>query len=179
MCHWQNKILQVWTTSKWSRDGHSARFIPLTSLSLSLLQDVLSILDQTGSFGNDDFGEMSMFPPFPEWSHFSPSVPSLTVALLCAISYSFNQMDSRVGQNGGTGGSRERDGCVVRMEVISHNVRMQEGDRRRSAQTDRQALLKCVHFETTHTCTLLAQAVPTLSLPYTHILWFFAGDEEG
>ncbi|XP_077063033.1 aryl hydrocarbon receptor nuclear translocator isoform X11 [Siphateles boraxobius] len=31
-----------------------------------MFSDVLSILDQTGSFGNDDFGEMPMFPPFPE-----------------------------------------------------------------------------------------------------------------
>ncbi|KAK7157247.1 hypothetical protein R3I93_008655 [Phoxinus phoxinus] len=31
-----------------------------------MFPDVLSILDQTGSFGNDDFGEMPMFPPFPE-----------------------------------------------------------------------------------------------------------------
>lgn len=106
----------------------------------------------------------------------SPSDPTFLRQFLHSLLLSYvpfltlNQMDSRVGQNGGTGGSRERDGCVVRMEVISHNVRMQEGDRRRSAQTDRQALLKCVHFETTHTCTLLAQAVPTLSLPYTHIL---------
>ncbi|XP_048008263.1 aryl hydrocarbon receptor nuclear translocator isoform X1 [Megalobrama amblycephala] len=31
-----------------------------------MFPDVLSMLDQTGSFGNDDFGEMPMFPPFPE-----------------------------------------------------------------------------------------------------------------
>ncbi|KTF87651.1 hypothetical protein cypCar_00023869, partial [Cyprinus carpio] len=29
-------------------------------------QDVISMLDQTGSFGSDDFAEMPMFPPFPE-----------------------------------------------------------------------------------------------------------------
>nr|XP_055067807.1 aryl hydrocarbon receptor nuclear translocator isoform X1 [Misgurnus anguillicaudatus] len=31
-----------------------------------MFPDVLSMLDQSGSFGNDDFGEMPMFPPFPE-----------------------------------------------------------------------------------------------------------------
>ncbi|XP_067305370.1 aryl hydrocarbon receptor nuclear translocator isoform X3 [Pseudorasbora parva] len=31
-----------------------------------MFPDVLSLLDQTGSFGNDDFGEIPMFPPFPE-----------------------------------------------------------------------------------------------------------------
>ncbi|XP_059363270.1 aryl hydrocarbon receptor nuclear translocator-like isoform X2 [Carassius carassius] len=31
-----------------------------------LFQDVISMLDQTGSFSNDDFTELPMFPPFPE-----------------------------------------------------------------------------------------------------------------
>lgn len=31
-----------------------------------MFPDVLSLLDQTGSFRNDDFGEMPMFPSFPE-----------------------------------------------------------------------------------------------------------------
>ncbi|XP_026140587.1 aryl hydrocarbon receptor nuclear translocator-like isoform X8 [Carassius auratus] len=31
-----------------------------------MFQDVISMLDQTGSFSNDDFGEIPMFPPFPE-----------------------------------------------------------------------------------------------------------------
>ncbi|XP_059423199.1 aryl hydrocarbon receptor nuclear translocator-like isoform X7 [Carassius carassius] len=31
-----------------------------------MFQDVISMLDQTGSFSNDDFAEMPMFPPFPE-----------------------------------------------------------------------------------------------------------------
>ncbi|XP_042627890.1 aryl hydrocarbon receptor nuclear translocator isoform X3 [Cyprinus carpio] len=31
-----------------------------------MFQDVISMLDQTGSFGSDDFAEMPMFPPFPE-----------------------------------------------------------------------------------------------------------------
>ncbi|XP_057195359.1 aryl hydrocarbon receptor nuclear translocator isoform X1 [Triplophysa rosa] len=31
-----------------------------------MFPDVLSMLDQSGSFGSDDFGEMPMFPPFPE-----------------------------------------------------------------------------------------------------------------
>ncbi|XP_016375036.1 aryl hydrocarbon receptor nuclear translocator, partial [Sinocyclocheilus rhinocerous] len=31
-----------------------------------MFQDVISMLDQTGSFSNDDFVEMPMFPPFPE-----------------------------------------------------------------------------------------------------------------
>ncbi|KAF4103683.1 hypothetical protein G5714_016566 [Onychostoma macrolepis] len=31
-----------------------------------MFQDVISMLNQTGSFSNDDFAEMPMFPPFPE-----------------------------------------------------------------------------------------------------------------
>uniref|UniRef100_A0A8C2ICG7 Aryl hydrocarbon receptor nuclear translocator n=1 Tax=Cyprinus carpio TaxID=7962 RepID=A0A8C2ICG7_CYPCA len=31
-----------------------------------MFQDVISMLDQTGGFSNDDFAEMPMFPPFPE-----------------------------------------------------------------------------------------------------------------
>ncbi|XP_052435452.1 aryl hydrocarbon receptor nuclear translocator isoform X10 [Carassius gibelio] len=31
-----------------------------------MFQDVISMLDQTGSFSNDDFAEIPMFPPFPE-----------------------------------------------------------------------------------------------------------------
>ncbi|XP_051999366.1 aryl hydrocarbon receptor nuclear translocator-like isoform X2 [Xyrauchen texanus] len=31
-----------------------------------IFSDVLSMLDQSSSFGNEDFGEMPMFPPFPE-----------------------------------------------------------------------------------------------------------------
>ncbi|XP_051577514.1 aryl hydrocarbon receptor nuclear translocator-like isoform X5 [Myxocyprinus asiaticus] len=31
-----------------------------------IFSEVLSMLDQSGSFGNEDFGEMPMFPPFPE-----------------------------------------------------------------------------------------------------------------
>ncbi|KAL1258812.1 hypothetical protein QQF64_009389 [Cirrhinus molitorella] len=31
-----------------------------------MFPDVISMLDQTGSFSNDDFAEMPMFPPFPE-----------------------------------------------------------------------------------------------------------------
>lgn len=86
-------------------------------------------------------------------------------------------MDSRVGQNGGTEGSREREGCVVRMEVISHNVRIQEGDRNGVAH--RQVLLKCVHFEATHTCTLLAQAVPHCLCRTRTYFDFFGGNEDG
>ncbi|XP_052003654.1 aryl hydrocarbon receptor nuclear translocator-like isoform X6 [Xyrauchen texanus] len=31
-----------------------------------IFSDVLSMLDQSGTFGNEDFAEMSIFPPFPE-----------------------------------------------------------------------------------------------------------------
>ncbi|XP_051574198.1 aryl hydrocarbon receptor nuclear translocator-like isoform X2 [Myxocyprinus asiaticus] len=31
-----------------------------------IFSDVLSMLDQSGTFGNEDFAEMPMFPPFPE-----------------------------------------------------------------------------------------------------------------
>ncbi|XP_043116567.1 aryl hydrocarbon receptor nuclear translocator isoform X2 [Puntigrus tetrazona] len=31
-----------------------------------MFQDVISMLDQSGGFSNDDFAEMPMFPPFPE-----------------------------------------------------------------------------------------------------------------
>ncbi|XP_016391239.1 aryl hydrocarbon receptor nuclear translocator-like [Sinocyclocheilus rhinocerous] len=56
---------QQWQTQPHTQGTADAHQQPQNSQT-EMFQDVISMLDQTGSFGNDDFAEMPMFPPFPE-----------------------------------------------------------------------------------------------------------------
>uniref|UniRef100_A0A671PYC6 Aryl hydrocarbon receptor nuclear translocator n=1 Tax=Sinocyclocheilus anshuiensis TaxID=1608454 RepID=A0A671PYC6_9TELE len=56
---------QQWQTQPHTQGTADAHQQPQNSQP-EMFQDVISMLDQTGSFSNDDFAEMPMFPPFPE-----------------------------------------------------------------------------------------------------------------
>ncbi|XP_016098240.1 aryl hydrocarbon receptor nuclear translocator isoform X1 [Sinocyclocheilus grahami] len=56
---------QQWQTQPHTQGTADAHQQP-QNIQPEMFQDVISMLDQTSSFSNDDFAEMPMFPPFPE-----------------------------------------------------------------------------------------------------------------
>ncbi|XP_016342583.1 aryl hydrocarbon receptor nuclear translocator-like [Sinocyclocheilus anshuiensis] len=56
---------QQWQTQPHTQGSADTHQQP-QNIQSEMFQDVISMLDQTGSFSNDDFAEMPMFPPFPE-----------------------------------------------------------------------------------------------------------------